>query len=333
VRASSEPTYALQMLRPFLKLLRQQPQIPSAALDELEAVAAERRIPIAQAQELLRGAVALTGDQDLGLRAARATEVGAFEVLEYAAASAPTWRAALETIFRYSHLMNEAADYRLEVVGSKAHVVLHSTVPLTRAGLDFQSAAFHVAVARWQDPASPELEVWFAHEAPADLGEYRATFGTSQLIFGAPWNGFVFDAARLDTKVPSDDPSLHRVLRQHADRLLAELAPGDSLVERVRGHILSTLRGGPASAEDTAARLRMTRRTLTRRLSQEGTSFSALLEDVRRHTAVHYLQTTEHSVEDIAFLLGFSESSPFVRAFKRWTGMAPMAYRRAHARA
>jgi len=330
VRTSAEPTYALQMMRPFFKLLRGYPQIPSAALDEVESIDADRRIPIAQAQEMLRGAVALTGDPDLGLRAARATEVGAFEVLEYAAASAPSWRTALETIIRYSRLMNEAADFRLEIAGPKAQIVLHSTVPLTRAGADFQSAAFHVAVGRWQQAAAPELEVWFSHAAPDDIREYRITFGDPKLVFGAPWNGFVFDAARLDTKLPSDDPSLHRVLRQHADHLLAELAPGDSLVERVRGHILSTLRGGPAGAADTAAQMHMTRRTLTRRLRHEGTSFTALLEDVRRHTAAHYLQTTEHSVEDIAFLLGFSESSPFVRAFKRWTGLAPMAYRRTH---
>ena len=67
----------------------------------------------------------------------------------------------------------------------------------------------------------------------------------------------------------------------------------------------------------------MTRRTLTRRLQKEGTSFTELLDDVRRQAALHYLDKSEHSVEDIAFLLGFSESSAFVRAFKRWQGMAP----------
>jgi AraC-like DNA-binding protein len=79
-----------------------------------------------------------------------------------------------------------------------------------------------------------------------------------------------------------------------------------------------------------AEEMGITRRTLTRRLAQHGTSFTALLEEVRKHSASHYLKTSDHSIEDIAFLLGFSESSPFVRAFKRWTGMAPTQFRRAY---
>jgi AraC-like DNA-binding protein len=325
VRSSSQPTYASQVMRPFWTLLRTYPQIPSEVIDAAEAQS-DQRVPVTAAQELLRGAVHLTGQENIGLLAARAIKLGDFEVLEYAAASAPTWRAALDTVFRYSHLMNEAADFRLEVEGGKAHVVLHTTIPLTRAGVDFQSAAFHVAVGHWLSPRPEELEVWFSHAAPADPAEYRAIFG-GKLVFDAPWNGFVFDAARLDSKLASGDPSLHGVLRQHADRLLAELTPGDGLVEQVRAHVLASLKDGPTAA-DVAAQLGVTRRTLTRRLAQHDTTFTDLLEDVRRQAATHYLKTTDHSVEDIAFLLGFSESSPFVRAFRRWTGVAPTAYRR-----
>ena len=89
-----------------------------------------------------------------------------------------------------------------------------------------------------------ELEVWFSHAAPDDTSEYRTTFGKNRLVFDAPFNGFVFDAARLDTKLASGDPSLHGVLRQHAERLLAELAQGDGLVERVRAQVLATLEDG-----------------------------------------------------------------------------------------
>jgi AraC-like DNA-binding protein len=201
-------------------------------------------------------------------------------------------------------------------------------VPLTRAGTDYQSAAFHVSAGRWQHPTVSELEAWFPHAQPADLSEYRAIYGDARLVFGAAFCGFVFDAARLDTPLPSNEPALHGVLRQHADRLLAELAPSTGLLSEVRAHVLSTLRGRPASATETAEKLGMTRRTLTRRLRVEGTSFTEVLDQARHRTAVHYLESTDHSVEDIAFLVGFSEPSPFVRAFRRWTGMAPMAYRR-----
>jgi AraC-like DNA-binding protein len=118
------------------------------------------------------------------------------------------------------------------------------------------------------------------------------------------------------------------VLRAHAERMLASLAPGDSLVEQVRAQVLATLKDGPLAAVDVAERMGITRRTLTRRLQKEGTSFTHVLDDVRKQAALHYLDTTDQSVEDIAFLLGFSESSAFVRAFKRWQGVAPASYRR-----
>ena len=329
MRSPAAPTYALQMVKPFWTLLRRYPQFPGALLDRAETTPDDTRVPVALGQQFLQNAVELTGEPNLGLLAARETKVGTFDVLEYASASASTWRAAAETAFRYSHLMNEAADFRIEVADGKALLVLHSTVPLTRAGVDFQSAAFHVTAMRWIDPQPPELEVWFTHAEPGDLGEYRKTFGGAKLRFSAPWNGFVYDASRLDTKLASGDPSLHRVLRDHAERLLAELAPGDGLVEQVRGQVLSSLKDGPVAAVDVAAKLGVSRRTLTRRLRQQGTSFSELFDEVRQKAAIHYLQSSDHTVEDIAFLLGFSESSAFVRAFKRWQGVAPMGYRRA----
>lgn len=323
-----EPTYALQLVRPFWNALRMYPQFPPAFFEAADKTPDDTRIPVRAGQEFLANAVKLTGEPNLGLIVARSTKLGAFDVLEYAAGSAPTWQAAGETAFRYIRLMNEAANFRLEVQGDKACFILDSTVELTRVGIDFQSAAFHVASARWVDPLPPELEAWFTYPEPDRIDEHRATFRGVNLRFNAPWNGFRYDAARLSTKLASADPALHRVLRDHAEQLLAKLAPGDSLVEHVRAQVLASLKTGPLGAEDVAKRLGFTRRTLTRRLQQERTTFSDVLEGVRKEAAVHYLEASDNTVEDIAFLLGFSESSAFVRAFKRWQGVAPAAYRR-----
>ena len=188
MRPTPEPTYALQMVRPFWSLLRRYPQIPPALLDQGGPVPDDVRIPVAAGQAFLANVVEMTGDPNLGLLAARETKLGAFEVLEFAAFSAPTWRGALETAFRYARIMNEAADFRIRVEDGKALLILHSTVPLTRAGIDFQSAAFHVSGTRWVQPSPPELEVWFTYPEPADVSEHRATFGGARLRFNAPWN-------------------------------------------------------------------------------------------------------------------------------------------------
>ena len=154
-----------------------------------------------------------------------------------------------------------------------------------------------------------------------------------ELVFGAAFDGFVTDAWRLGHAAADRERVVSTAVpRAHADRLLAEITPSDGLIERVSAEIPSALREDRATAETTASRLGMTRRTLTRRLAQRGTSYSDLLQEARFRTAMHYLRNTGHSVEDIAFLLGFSECPPFVRAFKRWSGHAPLEYRRLHAR-
>ena len=328
---TAEPTHAHQVMRPFTRTLRQYPQIPGALLDEQAAADPSQRMIMRVSQELLRGAVELTGDENLGLRAAQQVEIGDFEVFEYVAASAATLRDGIETLFRYTRLMNEAADFRLEVHGTQARVVLHSTVELPRAGADFQVAAFHVALARRRSKhRANDMRASFRHAQPADTSVYEEVFGETEVRFGAEFDGLECDATLLDEQVQSADAALHSVLRGHVERLLADLDTSGGWSERVRADITEHLASERPAVQKTASRLATSRRTLTRRLADESTSFTELLGEVRQRTAVHYLQHTEHSVEDIAFLLGYSESPPFVRAFKRWTGTSPLEHRRAN---
>jgi len=322
-----DATHADQLLRPFRRVLESYPQVPAELLQQIDERDGGKRIEVGASQRMLQGLVELTGDPDLGLRAAQATEVGDFEVFEYVAASAPNWREGFEALIRYSMLMNGAADFRLDSEGDPVRVILHSTVELNRAGIDFQVAAFHVAFARRRLRADSDLQVCFRHARPDDASAYTETFGDSEVLFGAEFDGFRFARSLLERPVRTADAALHTVLRGHADGLLSEFAPGDDWVQRARRDIVENLAKGRPAAEETAARLGTSRRTLTRKLGEHATSFTDLLADVRKRTAVRYLESTQHSVEEIAFLLGFSESPPFVRAFKRWTGSSPKEFR------
>jgi AraC-like DNA-binding protein len=326
---TKEPTFAAQLQRPLARLLATHPDLPSELINSFAASdATGERVAMRVGLELVETAARLTGDPDLGLRSALFTQPGDFEVLEWVTASAATWREACDALCRYARVVNEAADYRVELCGDKAHIILGSTIPLGRQTSDFQVAAFHLAIQRRIPETWPELEVWVKHEEPADSGAYRAIFPHVKLVFRAAFYGFVYDASRLDTPLATADPALHSELRAHADQLLEKIARGDDLTARTSADILATLRMGTAAAEYTAARLGMARRTLVRHLSDQGTSYSELLKEARYRTAIHYLRNTEHSVEDIAFVLGYSECAPFVRAFKRWSGHAPLEYRR-----
>jgi AraC-like DNA-binding protein len=301
-----------------------------AALDALDP---DDRIPIPVMLELLQGAVALTGDPDLGLKAAREVSIGDTGVLEHMVSAAPNVRAAVELVGRFVPLINEALQFSLRVEADEAIVRLDSLVALPRAAVDFQQGAFYVAARhRASLGATPVFDVLFTHARPEHIEEYERTFAPGRLRFGAAFNGFTFDRRHLELPLPAGDVTLHGVLREYAERVLADLPRSQGFTEKVRSIIVRDLAGGAASATRTAELLHVGRRTLTRKLRQEGTTFTELLDDVRRRAALQYVGRRDLPMAEIAFLLGFSEAAPFHRAFKRWNGQTPVEYRQARKR-
>jgi AraC-like DNA-binding protein len=162
--------------------------------------------------------------------------------------------------------------------------------------------------------------------------EYERTFSGRRVVFDAAFNGFTFEKDFLSAPMKTADAKLHHVLRAHAELVLSELPRTESLTQRVRDQVAQQLtRGGP-SAEEVARELHMSRRTLSRKLLAEGTNFTDLLDDMRRRSALRYVADRELGLSEIAFLLGFSQTGAFHRAFKRWTGQTPLEYRRARSK-
>jgi AraC-like DNA-binding protein len=155
-----------------------------------------------------------------------------------------------------------------------------------------------------------------------------------------------FEVNALDYLVKPIEPrrlaaTVHRVLAQ-ASRIAASAPEGsaaptgsgfESTTQRLQRLLLDELRGGNPTLEHLAARLHMSPRTLHRRLGEEGTGFRRVLAQLRRELAARHLREAKLALGEVGFLLGFSEASAFHRAFRRWTGWRPAAYRRAHAAA
>jgi AraC-like DNA-binding protein len=110
-------------------------------------------------------------------------------------------------------------------------------------------------------------------------------------------------------------------------RRLADVEESATVAERVHAVLLESLPSGQSSMETVAKRLAMSKRTLQRRLSEEGTTYMGQLNGTRERLALHYLQRTQYSCTEIAFLLGFEEPSSFFRAFHEWTGATPESLR------
>src|SRR6185295_12787423 len=178
--------------------------------------------------------------------------------------------------------------------------------------------------------ASPDFAptfVEFQHDAPRDISEHSQLF-RCPVEFGAPSNKLTFPSSFLSLPIAKADASLCALLDRHAEELLAKFPPQHSLVDQVRSIITAELRGGDPSLEHVADKLSLTPRTLQRKLQDLGTSHNEMLDQMRRQLAMRYLREREMAICEVAYLLGFSESSSFHRAFKRWTGVTPKEFRK-----
>ncbi len=318
------------VVRPFLKVLQGHPAIPTELIRPLMEAKIDDRLSLGILEELLRGAIELTGNPDIGLHAAEAASMGDYDILEYAATSCATAREAIDVVNRYIPLISDVADFYQEEKGGKVYAWLRTRVPLSRASADFQSAAFFRIVSLWLGSDLPsDIEIWFDYPAPSDLSAYRKAYGENVFIrFEAPGDAFVFDASLMDMKLRSADPKLHSVLRRHADQLLSELPGSDTVSDRVRRLVTKQLAGRDLNVDRIAEQLHISRRTLHRRLREEGTTFKKLADEVRRELARRYLEKGGLSMGEISFLLGFSEVAAFYRAFNRWEKRTPLSFQR-----
>jgi AraC-like DNA-binding protein len=166
------------------------------------------------------------------------------------------------------------------------------------------------------------------HAEPPELSGYSRAFGVAPR-FGEPDYELVFDRAVLDTPQLAPDGALLELAERHLHRRCGDLPPAETFAGRVRRVLGEELEFGEPTLPRLAERLRMSERTLQRRLGGEGTSVQALLDELRRELSLRRLAESDQTIAEIAFRLGFAEVRAFHRAFKRWTGSTPAAYRQA----
>jgi len=171
------------------------------------------------------------------------------------------------------------------------------------------------------------LEVQFAHPAPTQITEHLRVFG-APVLFGYSTNTIVVEREFLSRQVPGADQRLYGIMKQYLEQILEAMPPEHGMLPEVRRAIAETMREGDPNLGRVAKKLATTPRTLQRQLKKQGVEFKQLVDSTRRHFAVTYLKEGKTTLTEIAFLLGYSEASAFTRAFKRWTGSTPLAYRR-----
>lgn len=286
------------------------------------------RVPLAHYKALVCAGKALSGDPALPLRFAEAIDMAEFSVVGLLANASTTMREALHQLNRYGQLVAEVD------VGPGPRFVyeVHAGAPWlvdTRADPDDFYELTESTFTRMICHPRSFLPRPFVHEAfvtypePAHSAVYQAVW-RCPVRFSAPRNALRTDVSLRDYPLRPQPAYAFGALSEHAEQLLAELCAVKTARGRVEQLLMPILHTGEASMEAIAAALGQSRQTLYRNLKAEGVTFEQVLDDLRRRLALHYLDSKRVSVNETAYLVGFSDRSAFSRAFKRWTGKSPM---------
>jgi AraC-like DNA-binding protein len=297
---------------------------------------ADARLPAELAFRVMEEAPRRTNDPLFALHAPAAIPAGAAEVLEFVGRSSRTVGELLSRVARYYALLDDRSEARLET--HDAHADARFFVRATAKPLAPRAATellFAYLFERARALTGNDLAlraVHFQAEGPSDATGYESFFH-APVRFSQPANELVIDRASLDVPILTADAALASFLDRQAEILLARTASSprpddDSLVDRVRRLVADTLQDGDLPIDVAAKRLAVSPRTLQRRLGEASTTYAELNESVRRELATQYLANPALAIAEIAYLLGFSQTSAFHRAFKRWTGHTPVEHRR-----
>lgn len=283
-----------------------------------------KRIPFNKINRLLIKAADLIEDPCFGLEAAGFWHPSFFGALGYAWLASATLRQALERLERYIHIISEKTDVKIDERRDGLHLILSDSIQLPA----YMDATMALIVSACRINCSEDfhpLSVNIIHEEPHCSGKYFHLF-KAPVCFAAENDSIVFSYDDIDIKLQSRNMHLATLSDQIMIEYMAKF-DRENIIHRVKLAILDHLHDGKITADKIAKEVFMSVRSLHRNLNKIGITFGSILDETRRELAEHYVRNPNEDLTEIAFRLGFSEQSSFSRAFKRWTGMSPSAYR------
>lgn len=294
--------------------------------------APEARVPLETYLRLWEVARERARHNTLGLQLAEQQSSGTpWGVLGATARHSRSLGEAIGYAVRYSRVLNEAGDVTLAIEGEAARLrdgPQDRRCMWSRQAAELQLASYVLWGRSWTGVDWAPLSVSFQHAAPIDIREHRRVF-RCPIQFRQPRNEIRFPARVLELPILGRSQLAFDESRRRAEAALDWQLRRDTLVTQVRRFVRRQAGGPDPSVEDAARALGLSTRTLQRRLSELDSSYTTVVDDVRRRTALELLRLRYLSVAEIAKRLGFSDAKAFRRAFRRWTGSSPRQYRAA----
>ena len=290
----------------------------------------EKFIPCSVFAGILEEAARVTGDHCFGLHLGERFNPKNIGPLTYVVLNSPTVAVADDQVARYLKLYNQAATVSRTVEGERAYlqyVLRDLGIESPRQQNEYSLAIRLNTIRMMVGSQWKPLEVQFAHQAPAEISEHQRVFGVP-VLFGYQTNNLVVETEFLQLQVPAADQRLYEIMQRYFQQIIDEMPEDPGVLPSVRRAIAESMRDGDPNLRRVAKKMATSRRTLQRQMKEHATNFRSVMDDTRRRFALSYLRDRRNSLAEIAFLLGYSESAAFTRAFKRWTGLTPLAYRR-----
>jgi AraC-like DNA-binding protein len=286
------------------------------------------RYPLRRASVAWTKAGQLSGVPHIGLEAARHYRLTDFHALGIAFQSSSTLLMALERLDRHETIVNSGLDFSIVHAGSRIDLVcdpLGLDGDALRINEDIRAALVVDLCRSGAEGVLDPTEVAFTYPPPEQTDEYDRFF-RCPVRFSASVNRISFAEADGERPFTSMHPELARMNDQLLDRMAKSLRESE-VIRGAKAAIIAGLPSGTPKDDEIAKALLLSARTFQRKLAEQGTNFTELLGQVRRELAEHYIADPDIPVTEISYLLGFSDVSSFSRAFKRWTGSPPAAFR------
>lgn len=297
------------------------------APDDVEGV--DSRTPHDRQAAFWTAVETVTGDPDVGARVAPHLPPYGGDILSYLLLSSHTLGDGLRRAIAYQRLISDVWRMRIECAGDSARLALTATTLAVPAQRHTETCAVYGLVdllARVSDGGFRPERIALRQPAPRDPAIYRDLLGCP-LDFGAVQTRIAFPARLLR------QPSVHHApelcaLHERVARTALETLECRDAAHRVRAEVRRRLEGGPPSLGEVARSLGYGRGELRRALEKAGTGYREIVDDCRRREACRLLADCDEPVSRVVQRAGFSEPSPFYRAFRRWTGTTPVRWRR-----
>ena len=282
---------------------------------------------------IIEAAIKQTGDTGLPMRHAADQRLEHLSIVGLIVATAETLTETIHQLNRYVRLVADIplaqSNDRFELVQEHGETWLVDALPVNLAGAEAIEATFASFASSYRDfePSVPlAVAVTVTFDRPPHAEIYQTIF-QAPTRFCAERNALRIHPHWVTFQKTNAPQYALSLFVEHADALLASLKDTETIRARVEEQILRELHQGPVARDRVARELGVSERTLHRRLKDEGMTYAEVYDGVRDRMAREYLKTDRVTVAEVAFLLGFSESSAFVRAFRRWTGFSPSDFR------